>query len=90
MKLAQIIGTVTATAKDPQLTAKPLLLANVVDGAGKVVEPAVVGVDTVGAGVGDTVLLTQGSAARLPAGTASAPIDTTIIAIVEHVTIAKP
>lgn len=89
MRLAKIIGTVTSTVKDPQLTGKPMLLTNVVDGAGKIVEQAIVAIDTVGAGVGDTVLLSQGSAARLPAGTASAPIDTTIIAIVEHVTVAK-
>lgn len=89
MKLAKVTGTVTATLKDAQLTGKPLLLADVIDGTGKVLERATVAADTVGAGIGDTVLLTQGSAARMPAGSASAPIDATIIAIVETVTLAK-
>lgn len=87
MKLARVIGTVTATAKDPQLTGCPLLVADVVDGAGKVVEPAVVAADTIGAGVGDTVLIATGSAARLPAGTSGAPVDAAIVAIVEHITL---
>ncbi len=89
MRLARITGTVTATAKDAQLVGKPLLLADIVDGAGKVITQAQVAADTVGAGVGDTVLLAQGSAARMPAGGANAPIDLSIIAIVEHVTLAN-
>lgn len=89
MKLAKVTGTVTATLKDAQLTGKPLLLTDVVNGAGKILEPAVVAANTIGAGVGDLVLLAQGSAARMPAGTANMPTDTSIVAIVETVTLAK-
>lgn len=89
MRLAKITGTVTATLRDPQLAAKALLLADVIDGTGKTIDAAVVAIDTVGAGVGDRVLLTSGTAARLPAGTASAPVDATIIAIVDHVDVAS-
>jgi len=85
MKLAMITGTATATIKDAALSGKALLIADVVDGKGKVLEAAIVAADTVGAGVGDTVLVATGSAARLPASMASAPIDATVIAIVEHV-----
>jgi ethanolamine utilization protein EutN len=85
MKLAMITGTATATLKDAALSGTALLIADVVDGKGKVLEAAIVAADTVGAGVGDTVLIATGSAARLPAGMASAPIDATVIAIVEHV-----
>ena len=89
MKLAKVTGTVTATLKDAQLTGVPLLLTDVVDGAGKVIAPAVVAADRIGAGVGDLVLLAQGSAARMPAGAANSPTDTSIVAIVETVTLAK-
>jgi ethanolamine utilization protein EutN len=85
MKLAMITGTATATLKDAALSGAALLIADVVDCKGKVLEAAIVAADTVGAGVGDTVLIATGSAARLPAGMASAPIDATVIAIVEHV-----
>ena len=87
MKLARVTGTVTATAKDAQLAGCKLLVCDVVDGKGQVLEPALVAVDTVGAGVGESVLVVCGSAARLPAGSSGLPIDATITAIVDHVEI---
>ena len=44
-----------------------------------------VAVDTLGAGVGDVVLITQGSSARLTPQTKDLPIDTVIIGIVDTV-----
>lgn len=85
MRLAKVTGTVTATVKQAQLGAKPILVTDITDAAGEVIERAVVAVDLVGAGIGETVLLAQGSAARMPAATASAPLDTAIIAIVDDV-----
>ncbi len=44
-----------------------------------------VAVDTIGAGAGDYVLITQGSSARLTPETKSLPIDTVIIGIIDQV-----
>ena len=44
-----------------------------------------VAVDTLGSGVGDYVLLTQGSSARLTPETKKLPIDCVIVGIVDHV-----
>jgi ethanolamine utilization protein EutN len=44
-----------------------------------------VAVDTVGAGEGEFVLITQGSSARLTPETKSLPIDTVIIGIIDSV-----
>jgi microcompartment protein CcmK/EutM len=44
-----------------------------------------VAVDTLGAGVGDLVLITQGSSARAMPETKSMPIDTVIVGIVDKV-----
>lgn len=88
MRLARIIGTATATIKQPSLTGAKLMVTDVIDGAGAVVTPAIVAVDTCGAGVGETVLLAEGSAARLPAALAGAPVDAAIVAVVDHVDIA--
>ena len=88
MKLARVIGTATATAKDASLVGATLLVCDVTDGAGKVVEPGLVAADTVGAGTGDTVLIATGSAARMASGSAG-PLDATIVAVVDHVTISK-
>jgi microcompartment protein CcmK/EutM len=44
-----------------------------------------VAVDTLGAGVGDFVLLTQGSSARLTPETKNLPVDAVVIGIVDQV-----
>lgn len=81
MRRARVTGTVTATVKDPGLAGATLLLC-------QSESAELVAVDTVGAGVGDEVLVAEGSAARLPAQTSGAPIDASIIAIVD--TVAQP
>jgi ethanolamine utilization protein EutN len=90
MKLGRVTGTVEATVKDATLTGRKLLLVDLVDGADAVIDAAHVAVDSCGAGVGDQVLITFNSAARMPADTAGAPIDAAIIAIVDRVNVASP
>ena len=46
---------------------------------------SMVAVDTVGAGEGEFVLITQGSSARLTPETKSLPVDTVIIGIIDSV-----
>lgn len=87
MKIGRVTGTVTATAKNPALVGGKLLVVDVTDGSGKLLEPGVVAVDTVGAGVGDQVLVVTGSAARIPAPVAGLPIDASIIAVVDRITL---
>ena len=44
-----------------------------------------IAVDTLGSGVGDYVLITQGSSARMTPETKTMPIDTVIVGIVDQV-----
>ena len=87
MQLGKVTGTVTATAKAERLTGQKLLVVDVIDAAGKVLIASTVAPDTVGAGVGDTVLLTHGSATRMAQGLSSAPVDLAIIAIVDRISV---
>jgi ethanolamine utilization protein EutN len=87
MKIGRIIGTVTATVKDPKLSGAVLLVANIEDGEGNIQEEAVIVADTCSAGPGDLVLLVSGSAARLAAKTGGLPVDMAAIAIVDHIDI---
>ena len=89
MKLGFVTGTVTATAKDAQLVGSKLLLTDIIDATGKVLIPAVIAIDTVGAGVGDRVMLVEGSAARLASSTSAVPVDASIIAVVDDVAVAN-
>ena len=87
MKLAQVTGTVTATAKDAQLVGAKMLICDLTDANGKISEKACVAIDTVGAGVGDQVLVALGSAARIALKAAVAPVDAAVIAVVDRVTV---
>lgn len=89
MRLGRVTGTVHATVKDAQLTGLTLLLVDVVDGVGKVLDPARVAADTCGAGTGDQVLIVEGSAARLPAPVTGIPVDAAIVAVVDAVSVGK-
>jgi len=87
--LAKILGTVVATRKDPKLEGSKLLLARPVDPAGKLEGGYLVAVDTVDAGVGETVLIVSGSSARMAAGMKDCPVDAAIVGIVDHVEVTE-
>jgi ethanolamine utilization protein EutN len=83
--LAKIVGTVVATRKDPRLVSTKLLVARPVDPRGKPDGGYLVAVDTVDAGVGETVLIVSGSSARLASGMKDCPVDAAIVGIVDAV-----
>jgi ethanolamine utilization protein EutN len=85
MILAKVVGTVVATRKDERLVSSKLLVARPVDPAGKIDGGYLVAVDTVDAGVGETVLIVSGSSARMAAGLKDCPVDAAIIGVVDHV-----
>jgi ethanolamine utilization protein EutN len=85
MILAKVIGTVVATRKDPRLVSNKLLIARPIDPRGKPQDGYLVAVDTVAAGVGETVLIVSGSSARMAAGLKDCPVDAAIVGIVDAV-----
>jgi ethanolamine utilization protein EutN len=89
MLLAKIVGTVVATRKDPRLVSNKLLVARPVDPRGKGDGAYLVAVDTVDAGVGETVLIVSGSSARMAAGMKDCPVDAAIVGIVDAVEISE-
>ena len=89
MLLARIAGTVVATRKDPRLEGRKLLVVVPVDALdpGARRGGALVAVDTVGAGFRETVLVVQGSSARMAQGCNECPVDAAIVGIVDTVDI---
>lgn len=85
MIVARIIGTVVATRKDQRLEGKKLLLVRPVDLKGRDEAGFLVALDTVGAGFRETVLVVQGSSARLAYGLKDCPVDAAIIGIVDTI-----
>ena len=85
MLLAKVVGTVVATRKDPRLEGSKLLVARPMDPKGKAEGNYLVAIDTVDAGVGETVLIVSGSSARMAAGLKDCPVDAAIVGIVDEV-----
>jgi microcompartment protein CcmK/EutM len=85
MELAVVQGSVVATIKTERLKGRKLLILNITGPDTKPTNTFVVAVDTVGAGVGEMVLLARGSSARQTADLATVPTDASIIAIVDSI-----
>ena len=87
MILARVVGTVVATRKDSRLVSCKLLVVQPIDPRSKKTEASnySVAVDTVDAGVGETVLVVSGSSARMATGLKDRPIDAAIVGIVDAV-----
>ena len=79
------MGTVVATRKDERLLGKKLLVCRALTPQGVAVGAYLVGVDTVGAGFHEMVLVVSGSSARMAAGFKESPMDSAIVGIVDEV-----
>jgi len=87
MIVAKIIGTVVATRKDPRLVSCKLLVVRPMDPRGKADGNYLVAIDTVDAGVGETVLVVSGSSARMASGLKDCPVDAAVVGIIDTVDI---
>lgn len=91
MLIAKVTGSLVSTEKVGSLVGFKLLMVEPyrVDpktrGSLVTTGRAMVAVDTVGAGVGEFVLITQGSSARLTPETKTLPVDTVVVGIIDTV-----
>lgn len=91
MFLAKVIGSLVSTQKAEVLCGHKLLLVEPfrldAENRERLVSAGrtFVAVDTLGAGEGEMVLITQGSSARLTPETKALPIDTVVVGIVDRV-----
>lgn len=85
MLIARVVGDVVSTMKDEKMSGRKLLIVREVSIENELVGKPIVAVDTVDAGVGDVVLVAQGSSARQTSSTKDTPTDAVIMAIVDTV-----
>jgi microcompartment protein CcmK/EutM len=83
MRIARVIGSAVSTVKDTSLVGHKLLLVQETDERNTVTGPVFVAVDVVGAGTGELVLVSEGSAARHTATTTGQPVDAVIMGILD-------
>ncbi len=84
MQLARVIGNVVATRKDPGFDGTTLLLVQPISADGTDVGRPLVAVDSVGAGVGETVFFVRGKEASFPFFPTEVPADAGVVGIVDH------
>lgn len=84
MQLAKVIGDVVATRKDDSLTGLKLLIVQPIAADGTATGRALIAVDAVGAGPGETVFFVRGKEASFPFHPLDVPTDAGIVGIVDH------
>jgi ethanolamine utilization protein EutN len=83
MYLGDVIGNVTATAKNESLVGRKLLLVRRLSDS-----RTVVALDAVGAGAGERVYVCRGKEAAFPFAPLDTPSDATIVGIIDSIDIA--
>jgi ethanolamine utilization protein EutN len=87
MQIAQVVGTVVSTQKHRKLEGAKLLLVQPQSPDGTPRGPTLLAIDSVGAGVGERVLVViEGKAAGDALGKKAAPVDAAIIGIIDRLT----
>jgi len=84
MTLGKVIGTLVATQKNEHLKDRKILIVQPIDLDGKFIGRDVLAIDSVDAGVGDTVLVIQeGQGAAQVLGNKKVPVHSVIVAVVD-------
>ena len=77
-----VIGTIVSTRKVESLVGSKFLEVQL-SSDGKDTNHYIIAIDTVGAGIGEKVLITTGSSARLALDKISTPTDAVIVGIID-------
>jgi ethanolamine utilization protein EutN len=83
MKIALVIGSTISTIKDEVIRGRKLLIVRNADTTGTPTGEPYIAVDTVSAGAGDLVMVTDGSSARFTNQTTNAPVDAVIVGVID-------
>ena len=92
MIVGKVTGSIVSTRKQDNLVGSKFMIVEPV--AVKVGEPGgslkgeyeqIIAIDNIGAGIGEYVLVAQGSAARIGCGVPEAPVDAAIVGIVDYI-----
>ena len=78
-----VVGNVVSTRKQDALVGSKFLEIEIIENGAKTGK-YLIAVDSVGAGIGETVLVNTGSSARLALRNTSAPTDAVVVGIVDY------
>ncbi len=83
MIIGKVTGSIVATRKNEKLIGCKLMIVEIFEkmNFGKT---KIIAVDNVGAGIGEVVMIAQGSAARIGCNLDNSPVDAAIVGIVDN------
>ena len=82
MIVGKVVGSIVSTRKSEKLIGNKFMIVEPVHHM-KAEHSQIVAIDIIGAGIGEYVLVAQGSAARIGCGVETAPVDAAIVGIVD-------
>jgi ethanolamine utilization protein EutN len=83
MLKGKVISNIVSTRKQAALVGSKFLEVQLIEN-NEMTDKFLIAVDSVGAGIGETVLVTTGSSARLALRNTSAPTDAVVVGIVDY------
>ena len=90
MLIGEVIGNIWATRKDESLGGLKLMVIRRLDSGMKpCADTDFVAADIIGAGIGERVLVVQGSTARIAMSSNNIPVDAVIVAIIDSLEVEK-
>lgn len=83
MIIGKVVGSLFSTRKSEKLVGNKFMIVEPVE-AMKAAGERIVAIDIIGAGIGEYVLVAQGSAARIGCDMPDAPVDAAIVGIIDE------
>jgi len=81
MIVGKVIGSVVSTRKMTTLVGNKFMVVEPLSSTGE--KHKIIAIDNIGAGIGETVLVATGSAARIGSNMENSPIDAAIVGIID-------
>lgn len=85
MLAGKVVGSVVSTRKSENLVGNKFMIVELLPVMSTATKQ-LIAIDKIGAGIGDYVLVAQGSAARIGCGIEDAPVDAAIVGIIDDAT----
>ncbi len=83
MIMGKVVGNIVSTRKNENIVGSKIFEIQVIEN-GRETDCYIVAIDSVGAGIGEKVLVTTGSSARLALQNTSTPVDAVVVGIIDE------
>ncbi|MGI6261131.1 MAG: EutN/CcmL family microcompartment protein [Acutalibacteraceae bacterium] len=83
MIMGKVVGNIVSTRKNENIVGSKIFEIQVIEN-GRETDRYIVAIDSVGAGIGERVLVTTGSSARLALQNTNTPVDAVVVGIIDE------